>query len=532
MADALAQLEAEYCPPLDPALLSAILSDYDLDAADGLRDARLILDQLKESAQFEEAAGFDPSGTGAQDDLHERAQRAESCPETSPSTSNETDLTSLSNGVSSLDLEHGDEHVGNADLESLENLDDETKVQLLQEIFGDRVSKYSVQYTLKKCNGRWQAAMEELLNHVYFEEGEHSDENGKITSKGIDAFFEDDAANRGRKSKGKSNPKRAKVMLEQRASSLDSSPSPATNRWQSATDDIEFIASRTHVPYATISSTYASRGSSLPQTISALLKSSLEDDKAVVTNDPTIAMVARELGHDFPAIAPEYIAALMRLTHPSFPAARELAEALAKPPRTTYNGGIQIIPQYTPPQLSDDEGPARIHYPGNTTASSGNTSNTNYALARATAFSQASAAHRRAKSDRLMGGAAAYYSQLGRENALLSSRANAAAADRLVATQSSRTQLDLHGVGVVDAVRISQERVEAWWAGLGESRSNGRLGAEDRSAGFSIVVGLGRHSEGGKGKLGPAVGKALKAGGWRIEAAGAVILVRGRVGKR
>ena len=150
-----------------------------------------------------------------------------------------------------------------------------------------------------------------------------------------------------------------------------------------------------------------------------------------------------------------------------------------------------------------------------------------YALARTAAFSKANAAHRKAKSDRLMGGAAAYYGQVGRDYAALSSSASADAADALVASQSTPAQLDLHGVDVLNAIRIAQDRVEAWWNGLGESRVNGRIGAEDRQIGYRIVVGLGRHSEGGKGKLGPAVTKMLKQEGWKVEPAGAVIVVKG-----
>ena len=127
-----------------------------------------------------------------------------------------------------------------------------------------------------------------------------------------------------------------------------------------------------------------------------------------------------------------------------------------------------------------------------------------------------------------MGGAAAYYSQLGRDLSALSFGATADAADSLAARQSSATQLDLHGIDVLNGVRIAQERVESWWCSLGENRVNGRAGAEDRGAGFRIVVGAGSHSVGGKGKLGPAVSKMLKSEGWRIEPAGAVIVVKGK----
>ncbi|KAK3115841.1 hypothetical protein LTR53_004400 [Teratosphaeriaceae sp. CCFEE 6253] len=539
MAEAFAQLEAEFCPPLDPALLSAIVSDYDLDGTDGLQAARSILDQLKESAELEEAAGFDASGTGAQDKAAASETRAESCPETSPSSqTGETDLTSVSNDLSALDLDeyfpHGSaEDVGRA--EDLERLDDATKVRLLQDLFGDRVSACSVQHTLKKCNGKWQAAMEELLNHVYLDEAEHSDDGSKITTKGVDAFFEGSGRKRGRKGKPKRN--RLKILDERRASSLPGSPAdsqePSANKWRSASEDIDFVASRTRIATSTVSSAYYANGASIPKTIGALLKLTMEESKHIVTDDEGVASHARDLGYDFPAVAPEYLATLVRLTYPSTSSAHELAEALTAKPRSVNGGAIQILPRYAAPSL-DEEIPS--HSASRNGRSSGDYADGSaaamrasaYASARATAFSQASAAHRRARSDRLMGGAAAYYGQMGREYAAKTSAASAAAADDLAAAQSTRSQLDLHGVDVLNAVRIAQEYVEDWWSRLGESRVNGRVGAGDRSSGFSIVVGRGTHSEGGKGKLGPAVSKALKQGGWRVEAAGAVLVVKGK----
>lgn len=545
MDDAFAQLEADYCPPLDPALLSAIVSDYELETEDGLRDARSTLDQLKESALLEEAAGFDPSGTGAQDEESKPDQRAESCPETSESRTGETDLTSLSNGMSSLDLGEfvGSEAGNMGSAEDLEGLDEETKVKLLQEVFGDRVSKYSVQYTLKKCNGKWQAAMEELLNHVYFDETENSEDGSRIVTKGIDAFSEDNTVRRGRK--GKFKGKRLNHIDDRRANSLPvspvHSPAPSANKWQTAAEDVDFIASRTHIAAATVSSVYYEKGASVPQTIGALLKAKMEESKQIVTDDASIAANAQALGFDFPNIAPHYLATLVRLTHPSSTAAHELAKALTARQPETNGGGIQLIPQYVSPLSTEDTAWQSVAAAKKARLSSGSQYSVEltdvptasarasaYASARATALSQASAAHRKAKSNRLMGGASAYFGQVGREYAAMSSTASAAAADELAASQSTSSQLDLHGIDVLNAVRIAQEKVERWWAGLGESRVNGRLGAEERGSGYRIVVGLGRHSEGGKGKLGPAVSKMLKQDGWRMEMAGAVIVVKGK----
>ncbi|TKA21704.1 hypothetical protein B0A50_08786 [Salinomyces thailandicus] len=543
MGDAFATLEAEYCPPLDPALLSAIVSDYDLEDEESLQAAREILGQLRESAVLEEAAGeFDPSGLGGEREVGQEGQRAESCPERGSEETLRTDLRGFEDGFAALGLGLGDEEEGSiGDPEELESLDEETKVRLLRDLFGDRVSKYSVQHTLRKCNGKWQASMEELLNQVYFEEAEDSEGGAKFAAKGVEAFSEDNTVRRGRKGKRKGKRRRGlgeREFASLPSSPLETSPAPVANRWETAAGEIDFVASRTRIASATVASVYYEKGASVPQTIGALLKASMEESKALVTDDAEVATAARELGYDFPGLASEYLATIIRLTHPSTVAAHELAQALTtKPSRHETSGGIQILPRYAPPSLDDEVAwdtvtrPSRAVRPPsvNDEAPSASAQATAYASARQTAYAQASAAHRKAKSDRLMSGAAAYYSQVGRDAAVLSSRATAASADALAASQCSATQLDLHGIDVVNGVRIARERVRAWWKSVGERVGEGRGGAEElRAGGFGVVVGRGRHSEGGKGKLGPAVGKALREDGWRVENTGAVLVVWGK----
>lgn len=496
MDDALATLEADYCPPLDSALLSAIVSDYDLASEDGLTAARATLDMLKESALIEEAAEFDPSGTGgyAQPEAalpsdHDGAHTENGASQSRGSPG--TDATSLSNGLSALDLEEREKiasQIGERDLgkiEDLDALDEDVKVMLLRELFGEHASRYSIQHTLRKCNGKWNTAMEELLNHVYFGEAEDSEDGGKLRTKGVEGFSEDKIVKRGRKTKAKGQKLRA--MEERRAASLPTSPenvqNTAANKWQTAKEDVDFIASRTGLEISVVKSAYNEHGASVPQTINALVKQTMEETKQVVTDDELVQANARELGRDFPSIAPAYLAALIRLTHPSTADAHELAKALVtKPKEPALAGGIQVIPMYARPTISDidpEASPRKTHSAGRsqpsslaspidpTTALRGNA----YAAARAQAFAQASAAHRRAGSDRLMGGAAAHYSQVGRDLSALAFGASADAADALADRQSSSTHLDLHGIDVLNGVRIAQERTEAWWYRMGRARS-------------------------------------------------------------
>ena len=540
MDDILSQLEAEYCPPLDPALLSAILSDYELGDQNGLAIARETLDELKESALLEEQADFDPSGTGARKEELGPPRQSESSPDTSATLSHETDATSVSNGLASLDLENGnrsDEEptVNVHESGELENLDNDTKIQLLQDVFGEHISRFSIEFTLKKCNGRWHSAMEELLNQVYFSEASADGRDNIVRSKGIDGFSDEALPRRGRRSKAKKKRLRngESKQTESLPTSSHGSPEPV-NRWKSASEDINFISERTGIAKSAVSSVYYEKSASVPQTIGALLKATMDESKLVVTDDAAVAAQARELGRDFPGLAPEYLLTIIRLTFPFTTSAHELARALTQKPKV--EGGIQIIPQHVPLTGIDPTGDwSTVSKRARASTTPGSPSldipqaggGADYASARATAFEQARAAHRKAKSNHLMGGAAAYYGQVGREYSALSASASAAAADRLAASQSNRTQLDLHGIDVLNGVRIARERVEEWWDGLGESRVNGRVGAEDRQTGYRIVVGLGRHSEGGKGKLGPAVSKMLRQEGWKMEATGAVIVVKG-----
>ena len=538
MDDSLARLEAEYCPLLDPALVSAILSDYDLTIQKSVESAKTTLDELKADALVHEAIAFDPPGTGANEN------GIDSHVESIASLSHETESTSVSNGLSLLELEDGHTDVDGSiasfdEVEDLDRFDENAKVKRLHSIFGGKINRYSIQYTLKKCNGNWNAAVEDLLSQAYVLDANNVTDGDAIKTKGIDAFSEEGTVRRGRKGKPKN--RRLKIEDRRRSNSLPALDSndqtPAPNKWKSATDDIEFIASRMRLSTAVVSSVYYEKVASVPQTIGALLKASMEESKHIVTDQAAVFSEAQKLYQEFPNVSPDYLDTIVRLTYPSTATAHELATALTATPKGQAGEGIQIVPQLVPLE-GLDAGSNWIagKKKSSSTASSRSMSpdmasatfqRDTYSIARGEAFAKASAAHRKAKSDRLMGGAAAYYGQVGREYAALSSNASAQAADALVDSQSTPTQLDLHGVDVANATRIARERVEEWWDSLGESRVNGRIGAEDRQTGYRIVVGLGRHSEGGKGKLGPAVMKMLRQEGWKAESAGAVLVIKG-----
>jgi hypothetical protein len=97
------------------------------------------------------------------------------------------------------------------------------------------------------------------------------------------------------------------------------------------------------------------------------------------------------------------------------------------------------------------------------------------------------------------------------------------AAEAHVTQQSTATMLDLHGVYVMDGVRITKQRVWNWWNSLGEDRK-----ALARRDGFTVVTGVGKHSVGGVSRLRQAVGAYLRNDGWRVETLTGSFYVTGR----
>jgi len=507
-------------------LLSAILSDFDLSDEASTKNARETLDILKSSAAEDDASDFDPSGTSAHFD--NVSDHGGSMPGTCPSRSDgATDISSLSNGVRSIGLSDTSEEYSHN--EELEKLDEATKEALLKEMF-PTASSYTVSHTLKKCNGHWNRAMEELLNHMFFEGEEQVDGEARIFARGVDAFSEDNAARRARKGR-----KTKRNILSESDLRSSSSPPALRSTWDTARKDIEFISTRANVASQAIQSLYHSHNASLPATILALLDLPTPPPKLVpeltftTASEDTIRTHAAALTSEFPSISPHLVTSLVRLTYPSTSSAHELAAAITASPRTS---GIQLITHYAPISTSSDPSPNKNRHP-TTTLPPG----LSPAAAHSQYTAQASAAYRRARSDRLMSGAAAYYSQLGRDAALLRNNATSDSADALVASQSKPgVMCDLHGVSVKDAVRIARREAEGWWrsgGGRGVMGLDGRVrgGVSGSGEGFRIITGVGRHSEGGKGKLGPAVAKVLVSEGWRVIAEEGVLVVVGKSGR-
>lgn len=526
-------LQAEYSRMIDTSTLLAILSDYDLSHESQLKSAREILDSISENAKADEETGFDASAASGAGFLGdgagtENGEDESSSARSMPGWASTRDNTSLSHDMSSLDLEGLDFSSNGNEAESphrtypseLDGWDEASNERQLVEIF-PTLKPFDIKWALTKNKGDAGKALEDLLTQSFMEES-------GTRLKGIDAFSETDVPSRPRKSKGK----KKKLRLGDELVGSPSEKSPIQSKWDAGRQDLEFLSEKTDMPMLQMGSLYHKNGASVRATIAAIIEA--HEAMNLESDDPNIQIETYQLRQDFPAIPMSHLEALVQITHPNTDDARDLAKALLTPNTNGNKTPFQISFRHAPISLDSEPTKPKPHshnavnpnLPLNATSASLTASS--LTQARNTAFTQAHAAYRKGKSDHLMGSAAAYYSQIGRDLDARAKSAQSAAADSLVSAQSSRTELDLHGVNVKDAVRISRERVTNWWHELGESRINGR----GVGGGYRIVTGLGRHSEGGRGKLGPAVGKMLLKEGWKVEVGSGVLLVTGVATKR
>ncbi|KAL3491355.1 Smr domain protein [Aspergillus germanicus] len=538
--DAFQELEKTYCPPLDPALFTAIVSDYDLTNATQLQQLCETLDALRLSAWEQEDLPFDPSGTSGLNS----SNGLDSDPSLSQVDIRSRGTTDATSEFSALSLSGKSRSsclsyiVGPDGALSLSGASEEDKVFYLSEMFPS-TERFTIQHALRKSNGDVERSMDILLNLAFFDEEPTTEDGIKLSlPKGVDGFENDEVGRkktRKRKGKNKSSRNAASSISPDRELSLSES-SGSMNKWEAAQKDVDFICSRTSpiLKKETVTSTYHANGASLSAAIRALAVANGPKDEIAIGDHPVMATQVAELTQEFPTMTPELLAGLLVITRNSISAAHELAAALVATPSPPSVADLIKITTSPPPLDIEEEVPKRrgteSRYPreyGKVTASAGY-----HYSAGAEALTKASAAYKRGKSDRLMGGAAAYYSSLGRDHIERAKRDSAAASDALVDLQSSWNSLDLHGVPVQDAVRITSSRVGQWWDSLGDSKFMRGGDREAAQGGYRIITGMGRHSHDGTSRLGPAVGKMLAREGWKVEVGQGVLTVVGVVRRR
>ena len=513
-------------------------TDYDLSDESALATLKALLQDIKDSAETEELPIFDPSASGAK----YRTSTTEGSPERARSwhgdaLSDETELSTVSGSLAScyIDGKHDDGIAPNTkDVCTLEDngLKDpleEDKLPALQDMF-PAIKAFDIQYALKKAETNFGKAVEDLLNQSFFEE-ERLKGGTPIIQKGVDGFVgsgQDDFS-RGRRAGGKRKKQNRRTSSTPAPEFENPVPVPSPKgRWDRGREEIDFLAQRVHVPRQTLASTYHKSGASLPPTIAALCSSrdSTKSNPYLAHASPSVLSAnIKELSREFPSLTQEQVESLIRMTHPSTASAHDLVRALLESASDSV-GTTNITPQYSPRLLTP---PSPIAKDLQSRKVLPVTLPANLATVRSTAFTQANVAYEKSKSKPLMAGAAAYYSSVGRDATAQLARHDAVVADALVSRQSRVGEVDLHGVNVKDAVRITRSKVEEWWGGGAAEWA--RQGKVQGDGGLRIVTGIGRHSEGGRPKIGPAVGAMLVKEGWKVEVGQGVLLVRGRARK-
>jgi len=417
----------------------------------------------------------------------------------------------------------------------LEALPIEDKEKWLQNMF-PVVSTLDITHILKRCKGTVSESIDELLNLSFL--NQDYEEDGIVQSpipKGIDGFVESGHGT-GRKGRGKKKQQQQNKNSSRTSSTgsyMSDSHVSMSNVWTTSAEDVEFICSRTALRPQVVRSEYHANGAHLSATIRSFARKSGVEYSTQKDLDPTIQLQIAEFRQAFD-VPETQIYGLLTLARNIPSAAEELIATMVKveDAETVRPGKLHGIAQYAPVDLQKENQPFEPVASASSswnTVSQGNarTLAAAHGLAASHAFGQASSAYRRGKSDHLMGGAAAYYSQVGHERLKVAKELSAASASAHVAAQSSGTVIDLHGVSVADAVRIAEARTKAWWDGLGDAKYASGGGGPAR-AGFRIVTGIGSHSKNHSPRIGPAVGRMLVREGWKVEAGHGEFIVYGK----
>ncbi|KAK6333320.1 hypothetical protein TWF718_011137 [Orbilia javanica] len=492
-SDPTGQLLKEYCPPLDSAIVLAILLDYE----NNIEDARGILDTLKAETIVDEADGADLS------DFNHNVFTDEDT---------NTTLTSVSKSEKGAG---GDREVAPDD-----------PVHPLTMMF-PLVAVFSLRHTLQKCGGDVDRAIDELLNFGFLAgEGEGV--------KGVDAFSEDSMhQNSRRKGKKKTNRLSSVGNIFEELDAAGGGGA-APSKWEQMEKEATFLATKLNIPPHIAKSTYHKHGS-LSGTLVALIESHGDGD--TIPDDASHLETINSILEKHPRLLQSHVIGLVKMCRDDIPSAFKFAELLnrrqlhkltvettpkspsSKSPTSptvsssTDSWNVVTSPRKTPTSPRSPTSP-RMSYRTAALAAD------EHAAARHEAYNKASAAYRRSKSDHLMGAVATYYAEEGKNHGTRMKAYGDMAAEALVNKNSTEYTLDLHGVTVQQALKIVNERVTSWWV---KTNSN-----DDRAVTpFNIITGIGTHSKGGQSRLGPAVSKMLIKGNWKIEVRPGNIVVLG-----
>lgn len=377
---------------------------------------------------------------------------------------------------------------------------------------------------IREAGGDIRKAVDKLLGNEYLSRGakeqtrierdEDSDDEGSIWAQ--------------RRPGGVVRPKIASTKRETPFPLLPSSPqrspipsrSPSTikSRWDVLDSQIAFLSQSLSVSPARVRSAFHLNSSSLPRTLRDLLKD-IPDGRA---DQDIVANLQTSFRH----VDKETLRKIVIGTKHDIDSAMELTRILDHDRAITSTGSISVrLPARPPPSttlvLDDPPTPSIIDVEG--TYEDMKELKLHYLARRNEAIVAASNAYKRSRSESLRSGVAAYYASVGREYDVKYRHYAQLAANRLVAQNSSKNILDLHGVSVRDAMRIVEEEITKWWARVEVVRERGEVKAVEN---FVVVVGRGNRSKTGS-KLGPSVSAWLRRNGWGFNEARGELVVWG-----
>lgn len=514
---------------LDEALVVAIVSDYELTKDSEYESAKTILEGLAKDVSSEEATGFNPSGMGeSPEETTDGLSTTETSNSQHPSRANDTDTTtsdltpSSSGGLYSMPV-----------LDTFDEDSEESKILSLQNMFTE-LKEYDIKNSLKQANGDFQTALDNLLNIQYL----------KSTGQqpmGIDGFFRpEDEFTEVSKKKRRNRKKGKRPLTADDLSSPTGATSPDALKNMKRQDEIAYLADRLDLPFDEVSEIYCRKRFASGHTALEILDQHIS--LGIEAQDDASKQYAKELADKYRNVPEQYMATIVQVTG-SIPQWSDDIAALLSKHFTKHPWTKKLPINYTLTPLPDEdvEGfetvsssrkkAAVSKIAGQTAPKAADRMSyaqasdkaTQYTRARREAASSAAQLNRRGASNPLYRQAAGYYAGVAREQGRYEKQASSTAADILVEENSTPTQIDLHGVYVQDGVRIARARVQSWWNGLGEFRSE-----KARQQPFTVVTGLGRHSAGGVSQLRQAVAAALLQEGWDMRVETGRFVVRGR----
>ncbi|RDA87861.1 hypothetical protein CP532_2980 [Ophiocordyceps camponoti-leonardi (nom. inval.)] len=519
--DLVQRLVGSFHALLDEALIVAIAGDYDLNHPASFEAAHSTLQRLAHNVPSEEATGFNPSGIPvSRDEVREEAGEAST---TSASLSRPTsqtiatDVSSVASSSSAAAAEPLD--IVKPRITSFDDDSEETKTRLLQSMFCD-LRAFDIKYSLKKANGDFQSALDDLLDMQYLQS------TGQQV-KGIDGFFdhEDDTS---------SNKKKRRRKKKRGASASDPTPSSQKDFLlpNNGADEIDYIAERFNIRSDEVSGIYNKNQRSGGATVVELLDSYISH--GVESQDDAGRQQADVLTRKYRNVPEKYLLTVVQVAGSISQFADDLAALLNKHfSRKPKSQKLDLGYRLTPLPREDIEGGgdvvAAVREPSS--RSSAAPGDFNYAMrlaythrqAERDAAASAARLHRSGASNPLYRQAASVYAEKARDQAKQAHHAASLAADLLVAQHSTDSSVDLHGVAVHDGVRIALQKTRDWWDDLGEFRAK-----KAKDQGFTVITGLGRHCAGGVSRMRQAVAAALLQDRWKLQVLTGMFVVTGR----